>query len=227
MFFFSRAFHEIKFYIFFTQNFLKRMNTFGGIRRELVSDYGSLRKCEYCEWYAYFVCRVYLAPLRALVKTYFISGLNLCKSCVEKTGKKDTEYSKDAKVIFGNCSNAKFKCPGTISRQNCAANALTFRDLILGTCCEAAARGTQNIGECDRLKFLEKYLTIEKSKLKEAEEHAKEADELAEKALKNFEDVRNDFKDIMIDTQDYLDANAVVEREMCEVTFDESVLMCN
>ena len=114
-----------------------------------------------------------------------------------------------------------------MSRQNCGASALTFRDLILGTCCEAAANGAQNIGECDRLKFVEKYLTMTKKKLKEAEEHAKETDELAARALKNFEDVRHDFKDIMIDTQDYIDANAVVDREMCEVTFYKSALMCN
>jgi hypothetical protein len=199
------------------------MNTFGGIKRELVSDYGSLRKCEYCEWYDNLFIASNKRPLRAVVKTYFISGMNLCNACVEKTGAKESEFTKDTKVTFGSCSNAKFKCPGKLSRQNCGANALTFRDLILGTCCEAAANGTQNIGECDRLKFVEKYLKMAKKKLEEAKEHAKEADELAAKALKNFEDVRHDFKDVMIDTQDYIDDNSASDRQMCEVIFDKSL----
>ena len=150
--------------------------------------------------------------------------MNLCKTCVEKTGANESEFTKNTKVNFGSCSNAKFKCPGKLSRQNCGADALTFRDLILGTCCEAAASGTHSIGECDRLKFVEKYLTMAKKKLKEADEHAKEADELAAKAMTSFENVRRDFKDVMIDTQNYIDANSANGEQIFEVTFYESVI---
>ena len=55
-------------------------------------------------------------------------------------------------------------------------------------------------------------MTVEKVK-----ELSIEADQVAEKAIKDFEGVKNTFSEIMTDTQDYIDANAALEKDICQV----------
>ncbi|CAG5108317.1 Oidioi.mRNA.OKI2018_I69.chr1.g3738.t1.cds [Oikopleura dioica] len=83
---------------------------------KFVSSYGELGQCSECE--------------SACESTCLIRGKRFCKEC------KDEKYPK--KVVEFQDSDATFKCRA----ESCGADKLSYREVLVGSCCEAAIRKT-------------------------------------------------------------------------------------
>ncbi|CAG5105958.1 Oidioi.mRNA.OKI2018_I69.chr1.g2605.t1.cds [Oikopleura dioica] len=147
------------------------MDTFQGIRSELIVNYGNMRCCNLCGW---GVVKIYGLPCQ----------WQICAKC--------QDFDEEFVLMFGSLNDAVFRCPASMAGKGCGANDLCFRDLILGTCCARAMRTHYDIGGCDIFLFTQQYL--KRAKTREA--HARLAfvngKEWLANALKNLREAKDD-----------------------------------